>query len=270
MAHVPNDELSTDEVIDTVKNITELISGHFPNVTVYPCLGNHDYHPKHLMPPRTNRVYQAVGDLWSRWLPGDAVATFKRGKAENESHFGFGWEEGCRSNLAGVKDDVLGTLAKCFPKYCLQCFPWTAEDIHWRTFWGVANFSIFTHSKLRSWPLPKIFAKFIASFGGPGSVSTQDYSTILRRLFVLRSCRKGRSIVVLVFFFGGLQCCVSECFTRKHNCDIATQHGERFPCCFYSSLCHNFKVVTQELYWRAVVATGYLLSAVCLNFRYQG
>ena len=80
MPHVPNSQLSTNEVIETVKNLTDLLSAVFPNTTVYPALGNHDYHPKHLMPPEPNFIYWAVGDLWSRWLPQDAVNTFKRGK----------------------------------------------------------------------------------------------------------------------------------------------------------------------------------------------
>ena len=79
IAHVSDDELNTMEVIDTIKNVTDLLSGNFPNITVYPCLGNHDYHPKHLMPPKPNEIYEQVGDLWSRWLPSDAVATFKQG-----------------------------------------------------------------------------------------------------------------------------------------------------------------------------------------------
>ena len=80
MPHVPNSELSKQEVIETVKNITDLLTIVFPNTKVYPALGNHDYHPKHLMPPKPNDIYYAVGDLWSRWLPQDAVDTFKKGK----------------------------------------------------------------------------------------------------------------------------------------------------------------------------------------------
>lgn len=79
MPHVANSELSTEEVIETVKNLTELLATVFPNKTIYPALGNHDYHPKHLMPPEPNDIYTAVGDLWSRWLPQDAVNSFKKG-----------------------------------------------------------------------------------------------------------------------------------------------------------------------------------------------
>jgi len=79
MPHVANSELSTEEVIETVKNLTDLLDTVFPTKKIYPALGNHDYHPKHLMPPKPNDIYTAVGDLWSRWLPQDAVNTFKKG-----------------------------------------------------------------------------------------------------------------------------------------------------------------------------------------------
>ncbi|KAM7439728.1 Acid sphingomyelinase-like phosphodiesterase 3b [Porites harrisoni] len=79
MPHVANSELSTEEVIETVQNLTDLLFTVFPKTTVYPALGNHDYHPKHLMPPTPNDIYTAVGKLWSRWLPLDAVNTFERG-----------------------------------------------------------------------------------------------------------------------------------------------------------------------------------------------
>ena len=79
MPHVSNSELSTEEVIETVKNLTDLLTAVFPSTKIYPALGNHDYHPKHLMPPEPNDIYTAVGDLWSRWLPQDAVKTFKKG-----------------------------------------------------------------------------------------------------------------------------------------------------------------------------------------------
>lgn len=79
MPHVANSELSTEEVIETVQNLTDLLFTVFPKTKVYPALGNHDYHPKHLMPPTPNDIYTAVGKLWSRWLPLDAVNTFERG-----------------------------------------------------------------------------------------------------------------------------------------------------------------------------------------------
>lgn len=44
--HVPPDELSTDIVIQVISNMTQTIRQHFPNLTVYPALGNHDYWPQ--------------------------------------------------------------------------------------------------------------------------------------------------------------------------------------------------------------------------------
>ncbi|XP_037605771.1 acid sphingomyelinase-like phosphodiesterase 3a isoform X4 [Sebastes umbrosus] len=44
--HVPVDELSTDTVIQVISNMTQTIRHNFPNLTVYPALGNHDYWPQ--------------------------------------------------------------------------------------------------------------------------------------------------------------------------------------------------------------------------------
>lgn len=44
--HVPADQLSTDSVIRLISNMTRTIRDHFPNLTVYPALGNHDYWPQ--------------------------------------------------------------------------------------------------------------------------------------------------------------------------------------------------------------------------------
>ncbi|XP_002737983.1 acid sphingomyelinase-like phosphodiesterase 3b [Saccoglossus kowalevskii] len=66
--HVPDDNLSTDKVIDIITNVTTLLSETFPGTTVFPVFGNHDYHPKHMFPPMTNPVYSTIADLWSHWL----------------------------------------------------------------------------------------------------------------------------------------------------------------------------------------------------------
>lgn len=44
--HVPPGELSTDTVIQVIANMTQTIRQNFPNLTVYPALGNHDYWPQ--------------------------------------------------------------------------------------------------------------------------------------------------------------------------------------------------------------------------------
>lgn len=44
--HTPPRELSTDMVIQVIANMTQTITKHFPNLTVYPALGNHDHWPQ--------------------------------------------------------------------------------------------------------------------------------------------------------------------------------------------------------------------------------
>ncbi|XP_028253911.1 cyclic GMP-AMP phosphodiesterase SMPDL3A [Parambassis ranga] len=77
--HVPVDELSTDIVIQVISNMTQTIRQHFPNLTVYPALGNHDYWPQDQMPTSTNAIYQAAAQLWKPWLQPDALSTLSQG-----------------------------------------------------------------------------------------------------------------------------------------------------------------------------------------------
>uniref|UniRef100_A0A8C2ZQT1 Acid sphingomyelinase-like phosphodiesterase n=1 Tax=Cyclopterus lumpus TaxID=8103 RepID=A0A8C2ZQT1_CYCLU len=75
--HVPADELSTDTVIQVISNMTQTIRQHFPNLTVYPALGNHDYWPQ--MSSSTNAVYKAAARLWKPWLQTEALLTLSQG-----------------------------------------------------------------------------------------------------------------------------------------------------------------------------------------------
>ncbi|XP_056283495.1 acid sphingomyelinase-like phosphodiesterase 3a [Pseudoliparis swirei] len=77
--HVPADQLSTDSVIRLISNMTRTIRDHFPNLTVYPALGNHDYWPQDQMPASANAVYAAVARLWRPWLRPAALLTLSRG-----------------------------------------------------------------------------------------------------------------------------------------------------------------------------------------------
>ncbi|KAG2468756.1 FABP7 protein, partial [Polypterus senegalus] len=49
--HVPPKELSTDIVINVIRNMTNTIQEFFPDLQVYPALGNHDYWPQVWRPP---------------------------------------------------------------------------------------------------------------------------------------------------------------------------------------------------------------------------
>nr|XP_019963761.1 PREDICTED: acid sphingomyelinase-like phosphodiesterase 3a [Paralichthys olivaceus] len=77
--HVPAEELSTDTVIQVISNMTQTIRLHFPNLTVYPALGNHDYWPQDQMPAVTNAIYEAAAQLWKPWLQNEALLTLSQG-----------------------------------------------------------------------------------------------------------------------------------------------------------------------------------------------
>ncbi|RXN10105.1 acid sphingomyelinase-like phosphodiesterase 3a [Labeo rohita] len=77
--HVPKEELSTDVVINVIANMTHTIRQFFPQLPVYPALGNHDYWPQDQLPTSANAIYDAVAKLWSPWLNPEAVATLQKG-----------------------------------------------------------------------------------------------------------------------------------------------------------------------------------------------
>ncbi|KAM9355290.1 cyclic GMP-AMP phosphodiesterase SMPDL3A [Pholidichthys leucotaenia] len=77
--HVPVGELSTDMVIHVIGNMTQTIRQHFPNLTVYPALGNHDYWPQDQLPTSTNDIYKAVAEFWKPWLQPNALLTLSQG-----------------------------------------------------------------------------------------------------------------------------------------------------------------------------------------------
>ncbi|CAN9507536.1 unnamed protein product [Ophioblennius macclurei] len=77
--HVHVDQLSTDVVIQVIRNMTQTIMQHFPNRTIYPAVGNHDYWPQDQLPSSTNAIYRAAAELWKPWLQADALDTLSRG-----------------------------------------------------------------------------------------------------------------------------------------------------------------------------------------------
>ncbi|XP_002919734.2 acid sphingomyelinase-like phosphodiesterase 3a isoform X1 [Ailuropoda melanoleuca] len=77
--HVPVYELSTDKVISVIANMTATIRSLFPNLRVFPALGNHDYWPQDQLPVVTSKVYNAVADLWKPWLDEEAIRTLRKG-----------------------------------------------------------------------------------------------------------------------------------------------------------------------------------------------
>ncbi|KAG7460996.1 hypothetical protein MATL_G00204920 [Megalops atlanticus] len=77
--HVPAKQLSTDMVISIISNMTHTIRSFFPDLPVYPALGNHDYWPQDQFPVSTNEIYQAAASLWEPWLKPEALLTLRNG-----------------------------------------------------------------------------------------------------------------------------------------------------------------------------------------------
>ncbi|XP_053139961.1 acid sphingomyelinase-like phosphodiesterase 3a isoform X2 [Hemicordylus capensis] len=77
--HVPVKELSTKIVIDIIGNLTSTIRNFFPDLQVFPALGNHDYWPQDQLPVSVNEVYNAVAEFWKPWLTDEAVSTLRKG-----------------------------------------------------------------------------------------------------------------------------------------------------------------------------------------------
>ncbi|PKU43444.1 acid sphingomyelinase-like phosphodiesterase 3a [Limosa lapponica baueri] len=77
--HVPVKELSTKLVISIIGNMSSTIRNFFPDLQVFPALGNHDYWPQDQLPVTTSEVYNAVADFWKPWLTDEAINTFRKG-----------------------------------------------------------------------------------------------------------------------------------------------------------------------------------------------
>lgn len=80
--HIYNDTLLNQDVVFTIiSNLTEALTTVWPDRLVYSALGNHDWSPKHQLPPNADPLYDRIADLWQPWFDGDATAdqTFRQG-----------------------------------------------------------------------------------------------------------------------------------------------------------------------------------------------
>ena len=88
--HTHNDTLSEETVLHIIQNVTTLLRTNFPDVPVYPLLGNHDYHPKNQLPAESNHIYSELSDTWGHWLNDtgdqDALDTFRQGQLYQQQH----------------------------------------------------------------------------------------------------------------------------------------------------------------------------------------
>jgi len=64
-----------------MKNITTFLNKTFPNVAVYPLLGNHDVYPVSQHPGAFDKYYADVLDKtgWHQFLTASQVVSFKQG-----------------------------------------------------------------------------------------------------------------------------------------------------------------------------------------------
>ena len=69
-----------DIILELVHNVTVLLKEEFPDIVVYPALGNHDYYPKGDLPIGTNMIYTELGKLWESWLPQSAIDSITSGR----------------------------------------------------------------------------------------------------------------------------------------------------------------------------------------------
>ncbi|GAM26741.1 hypothetical protein SAMD00019534_099160 [Acytostelium subglobosum LB1] len=72
--HVSTNELNRTLVLQSIQNVTNLITSHFPNIPIYPAIGKHQ-----LYPGPNDWLFNNVSDMWSDLLTDQAQQTFKTG-----------------------------------------------------------------------------------------------------------------------------------------------------------------------------------------------
>ncbi|KAL0267657.1 UNVERIFIED_CONTAM: hypothetical protein PYX00_009860 [Menopon gallinae] len=78
--------LSKDEGLSILNQTVSKILRTFPNIPVYPALGNHEAVPPNLFPPSgvderwsVDWLYRELEKEWSKWLPENSYSTIRRG-----------------------------------------------------------------------------------------------------------------------------------------------------------------------------------------------
>uniref|UniRef100_T1P974 Sphingomyelin phosphodiesterase n=1 Tax=Musca domestica TaxID=7370 RepID=T1P974_MUSDO len=71
---------------DVYKNVIEKMYEVFPDVPVYPTIGNHESHPLNMFSPdyvpeyvNTRKLYEVLYNIWSKYLPEDTKSTILKG-----------------------------------------------------------------------------------------------------------------------------------------------------------------------------------------------
>lgn len=66
--HTPDENLSINENIDILTNLTGQLQETFPTMGVYATYGNHDYFPSNQYPPHNNEIYNRTLEHWRTWI----------------------------------------------------------------------------------------------------------------------------------------------------------------------------------------------------------
>ncbi|KAL1505482.1 hypothetical protein ABEB36_005045 [Hypothenemus hampei] len=73
---------------ETIKKFLGVLETNFPNITVFPILGNHEPHPADAYSPESvdknsnvssQWLFDLVAEEWSKWLPSDTQTTIRKG-----------------------------------------------------------------------------------------------------------------------------------------------------------------------------------------------
>jgi len=78
-AEHPQHNQTTEHIMQNVAHVCDLLSETFPNVSIFPSLGNHDHNPDNGFGPDEHDFLQQIAKLWSRWLPEEALETVRIG-----------------------------------------------------------------------------------------------------------------------------------------------------------------------------------------------
>jgi len=81
MPHVSDSGYNQSVVLQVINNITSYLTAKFPNVAVYPLLGNHDIWPDNQFPDASDKYYADILEEtgWSSLLTTSQVNSFKQG-----------------------------------------------------------------------------------------------------------------------------------------------------------------------------------------------
>ncbi|KAL8577172.1 hypothetical protein ACOMHN_063431 [Nucella lapillus] len=80
VAHIKDDDLSLDNNMDILKNLTTALRDAFPDKTVYASYGNHDYYPSNQFPHLNNLIYNLTALMWQLWIEEPAqMDNFRKG-----------------------------------------------------------------------------------------------------------------------------------------------------------------------------------------------